>query len=99
MSATIRRFIDQNWGPTGIKSLTIQTHTDRYPTSFVLPRISRHQIDLKRFLRGRFIHNSYDGVTVMQRLEAPDLMQTWNRVSVNLGRFVISFESHLPRIF
>ncbi|MEL6666082.1 MAG: glycosyltransferase family 4 protein [Pseudomonadota bacterium] len=82
-----------------MKSLTIQTYKDRYPTSFVLPRISRHQIDLKRFFPGRFIHNSYDGVTIMQRLQAPDLTHAWNRVPVNPGRFIISFESHLPRVF
>lgn len=86
-------------GLFGMASLTIQTYKDRYPTSFVLPRISRHQIELKRFFPGRFIHNSYDGITIMQRLKSPDLTHAWNRVPINPGRFIISFESHLPRVF
>lgn len=80
-------------------TLEIQTYRDRYPTKFVLPRQSRHDIVFKRFIPGRFLHPTYDGAAIMPRLFGPDLTHAWNRVPINPGKFIISFESHLPRVF
>ena len=80
-------------------TLEIHTYRDRYPKRFVLPRTSRHNLVFKRFVPGRFLHSTYDGAAIMPRLIGPDLTHAWNRVPVNPGRFIISFESHLPRVF
>ena len=82
-----------------MNTIEIHTYKDRYPTRFVLPRQSRHSIKFKRFIPGRYLHSTYDGAALIQRLAPPDLTHAWNRVPLNSGKFIMSFESHLPRMF
>lgn len=81
------------------ESLRIAVYEDKYPTSFVTPRSSRHTILRKRFLPLNFISSKLEGVTLIEPDRSVDLVHALNRIPLNSSRFVISFESHLPRQF
>ncbi|MEW6632168.1 MAG: glycosyltransferase family 4 protein [Pseudomonadota bacterium] len=81
------------------KSLRIAVYDDRYPTNFVTPRASRHRIVRKRFLPLNLVSSKLEGVTLIDPTPPADLVHAFNRIPLNASKFVISFESHLPRQF
>ncbi|RWE58135.1 MAG: glycosyltransferase family 4 protein [Mesorhizobium sp.] len=81
------------------KSLRIAVYNDKYPTSFVTPRVSRHTILRKRFLPFNLVSSKLEGVTLIEPALSVDLVHAFNRIPVNSSKFIISFESHLPRQF
>ncbi|UVK39155.1 glycosyltransferase family 4 protein [Mesorhizobium sp. AR10] len=81
------------------KSLRIAVYHDRYPTSFVTPRTSRHTILRKRFLPLNLVSPKLDGVTLIEPALSVDMVHAFNRIPVNSSKFIITFESHLPRQF
>ncbi len=72
---------------------------DRYQTSFMTPRKSRHEIIRRRFLPFNYLSGKYDGFTVPMPGQSVDLVHAHNRIPLFSGRRIISFESHLPRHF
>jgi len=81
------------------KLLRVAVYNDRYPTSFVTPRSSRHQILRKRFVPFNHISSRLEGVTLVAPDRSVDLLHAFNRIPLNSSKFIISFESHLPRQF
>ncbi|TIX40405.1 MAG: hypothetical protein E5V19_05095, partial [Mesorhizobium sp.] len=81
------------------KSLRIAVYNDKYPTSFVTPRVSRHTILRKRFLPFNLVSSKLEGVTLIEPALSVDVVHAFNRIPVNSSKFIISFESHLPRQF
>lgn len=80
-------------------ALRISVYDDRYASSFVTPRSSRHIILRRRFLPSNFVSSKLDGITLIEPAMSVDLVHAFNRIPVNSSKFVISFESHLPRHF
>lgn len=79
--------------------MRVSVYKDKYPTSFVVPRDSGHHIDRRLFLPfDRFI-DSLDGVALLAPFHNADLVHAFNRVPIGEKKYVISFESHLPRRF
>ncbi|WFP76501.1 glycosyltransferase family 4 protein [Mesorhizobium sp. WSM4906] len=87
------------WGCGMSESLRIAVYDDKYPTSFVTPRSSRHTILRKRFLPLNFVSSKLEGVTLIEPDRSVALVHAFNRIPLNSSRFIISFESHLPRQF
>lgn len=81
------------------KPLRIGAYKDRYPTAFVLPRTSRHDVDPHLFLPLSKARANLDGAALYPPFQGEDLLHAFNRVPLNHPRYVISFESHLPRTF
>ncbi|CDX13136.1 conserved hypothetical protein [Mesorhizobium sp. SOD10] len=81
------------------RSLRVAVYNDRYPTSFVTPRSSRHTMLRKRFLPFNLISTKLEGVTLIEPDRSVDLVHAFNRIPLNSSKFIISFESHLPRQF
>ncbi len=81
------------------RSLRIAVYDDKYPTSFVTPRASRHTILRRRFLPFNLISSKLEGVTLIEPARRIDLVHAFNRIPVNSSKLIISFESHLPRQF
>lgn len=81
------------------KSLRIAVYDDKYPTRFVTPRNSRHTILRKRFLPFNLVSSKLEGVTLIEPDRSVDLVHAFNRIPLNSSKFIISFESHLPRQF
>jgi glycosyltransferase involved in cell wall biosynthesis len=81
------------------KALRISVYDDKYPTSFVTPRASRHTILRKRFLPLNLLSPKLEGVTLIEPALSADMVHAFNRIPVNSSKFIISFESHLPRQF
>jgi len=81
------------------KPLRIAVYDDRYPTSFVTPRASRHTLLKQRFLPLNFVSPKLEGVTLIQPATRLDFVHAFNRIPINGSKFIISFESHLPRQF
>ncbi|UCI07715.1 glycosyltransferase family 4 protein [Mesorhizobium sp. B1-1-8] len=81
------------------RSLRIAVYDDKYPTSFVTPRASRHTILRKRFLPFNLISSKLEGITLIEPDRSVDLVHAFNRIPVNASKFIMSFESHLPRHF
>jgi glycosyltransferase involved in cell wall biosynthesis len=81
------------------KSLRVAVYNDKYPTSFVTPRVSRHTILRKRFLPLNMVSSKLEGVTLIEPAPSVDVVHAFNRIPVNSSKFIISFESHLPRQF
>jgi glycosyltransferase involved in cell wall biosynthesis len=81
------------------KRLRISVYDDRYPTNFVTPRASRHTLLRKRFVPLNFVSTKLEGVTLIEPAMSVDLVHAFNRIPLNSSKFMISFESHLPRQF
>jgi len=79
--------------------MRVSVYRDRYPTSFVVPRRSGHQIDSRLFLPFDKIYGRLDGVALLAPFHNADLVHAFNRVPIGEKKYVISFESHLPRRF
>jgi glycosyltransferase involved in cell wall biosynthesis len=73
----------------------------RYPWRFNGPTKSRHQIENRDFLPLNYLSPKIEGVTVFQPWPPRrfDLVHAFNRIPIGRCRFVIGFESHLPRAF
>ena len=80
-------------------SLRVAVYDDKYPTSFVTPRSSRHTILRKRFLPLNFVSSKLEGVTLIEPDRSVDLVHAFNRIPLNSSKYIITFESHLPRHF
>jgi glycosyltransferase involved in cell wall biosynthesis len=79
--------------------LTIAVMRDRYPTRFNTPKHSRHRIEPTLFLPTHRISSRIEGMTLFWPTRS-DLIHSVNRIPALGGRrFVISFESHLPRYY
>ncbi|MEM6535177.1 MAG: glycosyltransferase family 4 protein [Pseudomonadota bacterium] len=70
---------------------------DRYQSSFMSPRQSRHVIDRRQFVPFNKIRNRYDGFTMLAPGRPVDLVHAHNRLPVGAGKMIVSFESHMPR--
>jgi glycosyltransferase involved in cell wall biosynthesis len=81
------------------KPLRISVYNDRYPTNFVTPRASRHTLLRKRFLPLNLVSTKLEGVTLIEPAMSVDLVHAFNRIPLNSSKFIVSFESHLPRQF
>lgn len=81
------------------KPLRVSVYDDRYPTSFVTPRTSRHTLLRQRFLPLNFVSPKLEGITLIEPAMSVDLVHAFNRIPINSSKFMISFESHLPRQF
>ena len=79
--------------------MRVSVYKDRYPTSFVVPRRSGHQINSRLFLPFDKLLNKLDGIAWMAPFHNADLVHAFNRVPIGERKYVISFESHLPRRF
>src|SRR5829696_7074811 len=79
--------------------MRISVYDDRYPTSFVTPRASRHTLLKQRFVPFNLISSRLEGITLIQPALSVDLVHAFNRIPLNASKFIISFESHLPRTF
>lgn len=76
---------------------TISVYRDRYPTSFVVPRESRHRVKPRLFLPSDKIAEKYRGLSLYLDWPRPALMHAWNRIPIGNPKYVISFESSLPQ--
>lgn len=81
------------------KSLRILVYADRYATGFVTPRASRHTIIPNTFIPLSLISSKLEGLAIVKPAVRVDLMHAFNRIPLNTAKFVITFESHLPRHF
>lgn len=79
--------------------MRVSVYKDKYPTSFVVPRKSGHDIDRRMFLPFDKLLSSLDGVALLAPFHNADLVHAFNRLPVGERKYVISFESHLPRRF
>jgi glycosyltransferase involved in cell wall biosynthesis len=79
--------------------MKISVYKDRYPTSFVVPRTSAHTIDRRLFIPFDKINSNLDGIALLAPLHNADIVHAFNRLPVGERKYVISFESHLPRRF
>lgn len=73
----------------------------RYPWRFNSPRHSRHRIETRSFAPMNYISPKLEGVTVLSPLPLRkfDIVHAFNRIPLGTTRFVMSFESHMPRGF
>ncbi len=72
---------------------------DRYPTSFVSPRYSRHSIHRTMFVPFNFVRSHWDGFTLLPTLRRADCVHAFNRIPFGASRLICSFESSLPRYY
>ena len=79
--------------------LTIAVLKDRYQTSFMTPRTSRHRIKRVNFTPLNKINSELDGVTVLVPQLGASLIHAHNRIPAGSSKLIMSFESHLPRRF
>lgn len=79
------------------RRLKIIVYRDRYPTAFMTPRISRHDMVRTRFVPFNKLHSNWDGFTVTPPFHSGDLVHAWNRIPLGAPRYICSFESSLPR--
>jgi glycosyltransferase involved in cell wall biosynthesis len=79
--------------------LTVAVTRDRYSTRFNIPKPSRHTIKPTTFVPTHRVSSHIEGVTVLWPTRC-DLIHTINRIPIlTTKKFVIAFESHLPRYF
>ena len=81
------------------RRLKILTYKDRYQSSFMSPRHSRHEIERSLFLPFNKVYASWDGFTVLPPFKGRDLVHAHNRIPIGAGRHICSYESVLPRTF
>ena len=89
--------IDQNEPDQAARGLKVLVYRDRYPTAFMTPRNSRHEMVRTRFVPFNKIHSNWDGFTLTPPFQSNDLVHAWNRIPFGARRFICSFESSLPR--
>lgn len=72
-----------------------------YPWDFSGPRHSQHKVIRKRFVPFNKFRGGLDGFTMFSPFDSigSDLIHAFNRIPLNFKKFVIGFESHLPRLF
>lgn len=83
--------------PSTEKRLRVAVLRDRYQSTFMSPRESRHEIDRRRFLPLNLASRALDGVTVAAPGLPVDLVHAHNRIPLGTSRLIMSFESALPR--
>lgn len=69
-----------------------------YPSRFNTPRHSRHSISTRRWLPLHKVWQPLE-VALLMPTAGADLVATFNRIPLGTKPFVISYESHLPRLF
>lgn len=69
-----------------------------YPSRFNTPRRSRHRISTRRWLPAHKIWRPLE-VALLMPDHGADLLACFNRIPLGSKPFVVSFESHLPRLF
>lgn len=79
--------------------LNVWVLRDRYQTTFMTPRTSRHTIRRKRFVPFNKLKSQYDGFTLLSPGLGADFVHAHNRVPLGARKSIVSFESHLPRHF
>ncbi len=70
---------------------------DKYQSSFMSPRQSRHLIKRVPFAPFNKLKPQWDGFTLLPPFEGEDLVHAHNRIPLGARRFICSFESALPR--
>lgn len=80
-------------------SYNIAVYRDRYPSTFLTPRKSRHNIIPVTFAPLNLLTPKLDGITLMRPMHSVDLVHAHNRIPIGVNNFIITFESHLPRQF
>lgn len=70
-----------------------------YPARFNTPRQSRHIITTRRWLPLHRLWQPLEVALILMPGPRPDLIASFNRIPLGPTPFVISFESHLPRLF
>ncbi len=83
--------------PSAEKRLRVAVLRDRYQSTFMSPRTSRHEIERRRFLPLNLASSALDGVTVAAPGLPVDLVHAHNRIPLGASRLIMSFESALPR--
>ncbi len=86
-------------GTAAARRLKVLVLKDRYQSSFMSPRSSRHKLVRKRFAPFNYISSAFDGFTVLEPSFRVDLVHAQNRIPIGAAKSVVSFESHLPRRF
>lgn len=83
------------------RKLRVLTVRDRYPALFNTPRTSRHEIERRRFVPFNLFFRPLEGATFVNPLPLHgfDLLHAFNRIPFGPTPFIMSFESHLPRVF
>ncbi len=81
------------------RPLKVVIYKDRYQSSFMSPRVSRHQVTPTLFVPFNRIRSNWDGFTVLPPVPGTDLVHAHNRIPLTAGRFICSFENAMPRVF
>ena len=81
------------------KSRNITVLKDRYQTSFMTPRRSRHRINRVHFAPLNKLRPGLDGMTIIPPQLGSDLVHAHNRIPLGRSKFIMSYESALPRRF
>ena len=79
--------------------MRISVYKDRYPTSFVVPRQSRHTISPRLFAPLDRISDKLNGLSVYPDIPGTPLLHAHNRIPIRHPHYVLTFESHLPHNF
>ncbi|MEQ9507026.1 MAG: glycosyltransferase family 4 protein [Hyphomonas sp.] len=79
--------------------LKVVVYKDKYQSSFMSPRHSRHQIVRSKFAPFNKIKPQWDGFTMLPPFQGEDLVHAHNRIPFGAGRYICSFESSLPRAY
>lgn len=79
------------------RPLKVVIYKDRYQSSFMSPRVSRHQVAPTLFVPFNRMRPQWDGFTVLPPVWGADLVHAHNRIPVAARRYICSFESDLPR--
>lgn len=72
---------------------------DKYQSTFMSPRVSRHEIQRSVFAPFNKVKRSWDGFTLLPPFQGEQLVHAHNRIPIGAKRYICSFESILPRIF
>lgn len=84
---------------TAPRPLKVVIYKDRYQSSFMSPRVSRHQVKPTLFVPFNRIRPNWDGFTVLPPVPGTNLVHAHNRIPLAARRFICSFENALPRVF
>lgn len=81
------------------RPLRITVLRDRYQTSFMSPRHSRHDVRRRIFVPFNKIRGELDGFTCLPPFDGADIVHAHNRIPLGASKMICSFESHMPRQF
>jgi glycosyltransferase involved in cell wall biosynthesis len=84
---------------TASRPLKVVIYKDRYQSTFMSPRASRHQVKPTLFVPFNRIRSNWDGFTVLPPVPGAGLVHAHNRIPLAAKRFICSFENALPRAF